>query len=237
MNATGTKMERRSPVHLPGKPEKTESRDGWPVVLEYADEGDGPWVVDLSGCPRWDIQGAALSAAAPKGVPLPAAPGGVELAGEVLVGRTGLRQAFLWRFGGKPPAMGPACTETTEGSACIALLGRDVLRITEKLTSLDLGSPASRPPFLLLGPFAHITCQIVVLQNDPAAAAVLVACSRGFGHDLVHAVLQAGDEFGLRPAGERRFEAFRTGRGEAGKPKPQARKPAVKSGARSRAKS
>ena len=234
---TPTTVERRSPVHLPGKLETTESRDGWPVVLAYADEGPGPWVVDLSHLRRWDIQGAALAAAAPKGLALPAAPGGVAHAGELLVGRTGMRQAFLWAFCGKPPAMGPACTETTEGSACIALLGRDVLRITEKLTSLDLGNPAFRAPFLLMGPFAHITCQIVVLQNDPAATAALVACSRGFGHDLVHAVLQAGEEFGLRPAGESRFEAFRTGRDEARKPKAPARKPAVKSGPRSRAKS
>ena len=237
MKNTSKKMERRSPVHLPGKSVKIESRDGWPVVLEYADEGDGPWVVDLSHCPRWDIQGAALSAAVPKGVPLPAAPGEVELADDVLVGRTGMRQAFLWTFGGEPPAMRPTCTEATEGSACIALLGRDALRITVKLTALDLGNPASRPPFLRLGPFAHVTSQMIVLSNGPDSAAVLVVCSRGFGHDLVHAVLQAGEEFGLRPAGERRFEAFRTGRGEAGKPKPPARKPAVRGGARSRAKS
>jgi hypothetical protein len=237
MKNASEKLERRSPAHLPGKAEKTESRDGWPVVLAYAEEGPGPWVVDLSHIRRWDIQGAELAAAAPKGLPLPAAPGGVALAGEALVGRTGMRQAFLWTFGGKPPAMGPACTETTEGSACLALLGRDVLRITEKLTSLDLGDPALKPPFLRPGPFAHVTAQIVVLSADPEAAAVLVACSRGFGHDLVHAVLQAGEEFGLRPAGESRFEAFRTGRDEARKPKAPARKPAAKSGTRSRAKS
>ena len=228
--------ERRSPVHLPGKPEKTESRDSWPVVLAYADEGPGPWVVDLSHLRRWDIQGAALAAAAPKGAPLPAAPGGVAHAGEILVGRTGMRQAFLWAFGDKPPAIGPACTETTEGSACIALLGRDVLRITEKLTSLDLGDPAAAVPFLKLGPFAHVTCQIVVLGNDPQSSAVLVACSRGFGHDLVHAVLQAGGEFGLPPASESRFEAFKANGGEARRPKAPARKPAAKSGARSRPK-
>ncbi len=236
MNSTKASIERRSPVHLPGKPEKTESRDGWPVVLAYADEGPGPWVVDLSHLRRWDIQGAALETAAPKGVPLPAAPGGVAHAGEILVGRTGMRQAFLWAFGDKPPAIGPACTETTEGSACIALLGRDVLRITEKLTSLDLGDPAAAVPFLKLGPFAHVTCQIVVLGNGPHSAAVLVACSRGFGHDLVHAVLQAGEEFGLRPAGESRFEAFKANGGEARRPKAPARRPAAKSGARSRPK-
>ena len=48
MKASSIKMERRSPVHLPGKPEKTKMRDHWPVILEYADEGPGPWIVDLS---------------------------------------------------------------------------------------------------------------------------------------------------------------------------------------------
>lgn len=237
MKAARTSIERRSPVHLPGKPEKTESRDGWPVVLAYVDEGPGPWVVELSHCRRWDIQDAALETAVPKGVPLPAAPGGVARAGELLVGRTGMRQAFLWAFGGKPPAVGPACTETTEGGACIALLGRDVLRITEKLTALDLGDPAAAVPFLKLGPFAHVSCQIVVLQNDPAAGAVLVACSRGFGHDLVHAVLQAGEEFGLRPAGSSRLDTLLAGSETARKPKAPAHKPVGKSVTRSRNKS
>ena len=146
---TPTTVERRSPVHLPGKLETTESRDGWPVVLAYADEGPGPWVVDLSHLRRWDIQGAALAAAAPKGLALPAAPGRGRARGRAP--RRPHRDAagLSVGFGGKPPAMGPACTETTEGSACIALLGRDVLRITEKLTSLDFGNPAFRAPFLL----------------------------------------------------------------------------------------
>ncbi len=208
MKAATSSIERHSPIHLPGKPVGTETRDGWTVVLEYADEGDGPWVVDLSHSPRWDIQGANLEAAAPKGVALPAAPGGVACATGNLVGRTGMRQALLWAFNGKLPAMGAGCTETTEGTACVALLGRDVLRITEKLTSLDLGNPELKTPFLKLGPFAHLTAQVVVLSADPQAAAVLVACSRGFGHDLAHAVLQAGEELGLRAAGESRFKTF-----------------------------
>ena len=227
---------RRSPIHLPGKPERTENRDGWPIVLAYADEGDGPWVVDLSHCPRWDIQGAALETAAPKGLPLPAGPGAVAVAGAGLVGRTGMRQAFLWGFGNARPAMGPGCTETTEASACLALLGRDVLQIVEKLSSLDLGDPNLKAPFLKLGPFAHVTGQLVVLSNDSPASAVLVACSRGFGHDLAHAVLQAGEEFGLRPAGENRFHLFLPKGGHGKKAKAPARKADTKNNARSRNK-
>lgn len=206
MKASGTKMERQSPVHLPGKPGKTKTRDHWPVVLEYADEGPGPWVVDLSHCPRWDIQGRDWDKALPPAFSLPDSPGSVVWHSKGLIGRTGRRQAFLWLFDDKAAApAGAGCTETTEGSLCLALLGQDVFQITEKLTSLDLGDPKRKAPFLLLGPFCHVTGQIVVLKNDPADAAVLVAGARGFAHDIVHAVLMAGEEFGLRPAGERRF--------------------------------
>jgi hypothetical protein len=163
-------------------------------------------MVDLSHCRRWDIQGRDLTEAWPPGFALPDSPGSVILHARGLIGRTGQRQAVLWLFDDKATApAGSGCTETTEGSLCLSLLGKDVFRITEKLTNLDLGGPQHQAPFLLLGPFCHLTCQIVVLKNDPADAAVLVACACGFAHDLVHAVLQAGEEFGLKSAGERRF--------------------------------
>jgi len=198
-------MERQSPVLLPGKPEKTRLWNHWPVVQEYADEGPGPWIVDLSHCPRWDIQGRDLEAALP-GLPLPSAPGGIMLHGKMLMGRTGRRQSFLWAFDGQPaPPAGADWTEVTEGAFCLALLGRDVLPITEKLTNIDLADPNRTAPFLLLGPFSHVTCQMVVLSKDISHAVVLIAGARGFAHDMVHAILAAGEEFGLRPAGESRF--------------------------------
>lgn len=201
-----TKIERQSPMHLPGKPEKTKMRDHWPVILEYADEGPGPWIVDLSHCHRWDVQGRELGDALPPGVSLPDSPGSVVLHAKGLIGRTGKRQAFLWLFGDKAAApAGTDCTDVTEGTLCLALLGKDVFQITEKLTHLDLGDPKRNAPFLLLGPFSHVTGQLVVLNNDPVDAVVLVAGARGFAHDMVHAVLAAGEEFGLRPAGENRF--------------------------------
>jgi hypothetical protein len=217
-------MERHSPVHLPGKAAKTKMRDHWPVILEYDDEGPGPWVADLSHCRRWDIQGPDLSAALPSGFLLPDSPGRVILHAKGLTGRTGQRQVFLWLFDDKATApTGNGCTETTEGSLCLVLLGKDVFHITEKLTNLDLGGPQHQAPLLLLGPFCHVTSQIVVLKNDPADAAVLVSCSRGFAHDLVHAVLAAGEEFGLRSAGERRFmEQFKSEAASNRPPKPKA---------------
>jgi hypothetical protein len=223
-------MARQSPVLLPGKPEKTKLRDHWPVVLEYADEGRGPWIVDLSHSRRWDIQARDLDAAMP-GISLPDAPGGVMLAGKMMTGRTGRRQALLWAFDDKAAAPAGECwTEVTEGTLCLALLGRNVFQITEKLTRLDLGDPKRSAPFLLLGPFSHVTGQMVVLGKDPQNAVVLIAGTRGFAHDMVHAIFAAGEEFGLRPAGESRFlEKFKSLPRPEGleKPKASARKPAA----------
>jgi len=244
MKGSSIKMERRSPVHLPGKPEKTKMQDHWPVVLEYAEEGPGPWIVDLSHCRRWDVQGRELNEALPSGVSLLDSPGSVVLHAKGLTGRTGLRQAFLWLFDDRAPIpAGNGCTEVTEGTLCFALLGKDVFQITEKLTNLDFGDPKRNAPFLLLGPFSHVTGQFVVLNNDPADAVVLVAGTRGFAQDMVHAVLAAGEEFGLRPAGESRFlkEFKLLPRAEIfEKPKAPARKTAAagksKSSGRSRSK-
>jgi hypothetical protein len=243
MKGSCMKMERQSPVHLPGQPEKTETRNHWPVVLEYANENPGPWIVDLSHCPRWDIQGAQLDSVVPEGLLLPAAPGAVTWTGGVLLGRTGLKQTFMWIFDDSVPPAIAGCTETTEGSLCLALLGQDIFQITEKLTHLDLCDPKRKAPFLVLGPFCHVTCQIVVLKNDPAKAAVLVACPRGFADDMIHAVLKAGEEFGLRPAGEKRSTEYipsAPGSKPSVKPKTSARKPTTaekpKSSGRARSK-
>ena len=34
---------------------------------------------------------------------------------------------------------------------------------------------------------------------------MLITCSRGYAHDMTHALLEAGEEFGIVPAGENRF--------------------------------
>jgi len=34
---------------------------------------------------------------------------------------------------------------------------------------------------------------------------LLMTCSRGYADSMVHALLDAGAEFGLKPAGEKRF--------------------------------
>lgn len=203
---TRTPIARQSPVRLPGRAARTEASNHWKVVLEYAEEGAGPWVVDLSHCRRLDIQGRKLPGLLPTAFPVPDAPGGVNLDEGMLITRMNAVQACLWLFDANaaPPDRFEV-TDITEGTVGLALLGNEVFRLAEKLTNLDLQDPKRKAPFLLQGPFAHVPSQVIVLGTEPGKRAVVLSCSRGYAHDMVHAVMEAGAEYGLRAAGEDRF--------------------------------
>ena len=66
---------RRSAVSFDAAPAKTEERDNWSVVLEYEDEGAGPYVVDLSHRSRWDLQDAEIGGVQTMGFRVPDKPG------------------------------------------------------------------------------------------------------------------------------------------------------------------
>ena len=143
----------------------------------------------------------------PAGVAVPDAPGACRLQGGILINRMNRTQAAVWHLegegGGIPQE--PAFTDTTDGTLFLALVGGDISPITEKLTALDLFDPSRTAPFLVQGPMSHVPCQIVVLDNAAGHGGILFTCSRGYGRDMVSAVLHAGETLGLRPAGEKAF--------------------------------
>ena len=58
-------IKRVSPVKFKSAPLKTEKRDNWDIVMEYAGEGEGPYLVDLSHKPRFDLQDADVGTITP----------------------------------------------------------------------------------------------------------------------------------------------------------------------------
>ena len=201
-------ITRRSPVTFDAQAIETDSRDSWRVALKYADEGDGPYLVDLSHKTRWDVQDRALDRFRPAGVKIPPMPGECTFTDNILVNRMNKTQASVWHLGDTATPMPDeaAYTDVTEGVVHLALFGLNVFFITEKLTALDMLDPQKKPPFLLQGPLAHVPCQIVILQrNNRADGCILFTCSRGYGQSMTHAVLSAGADYDLRPAGEKRF--------------------------------
>jgi len=206
-------IQRISPVGLPGTPLKTEARDHWQVVMEYQDEGPGPYLVDLSHRTRLDLQSSDLASKNPFGLEVPDIPGRSLLEKGILANRMNRTQVSLYHLDGELPdrPAEPEYTDVTEATLFIALIGAQVFSICEKLTALVFEAPEKETPFLYQGPFAHVPCQIVALSRAADMNGLVLTCSRGYGRDMIHAIMAAGEEFGLRPAGEQRFTQWLRG--------------------------
>ncbi|MDM8556946.1 sarcosine oxidase subunit gamma SoxG [Desulfococcaceae bacterium HSG7] len=205
-------IKKLSPVVFKARPVKTEVRDNQTVVLEYVGEEPGPYLTDLSHKTRWDVQDSDLDAIKPWEIAIPETPGLSVLEKGFLINRMNRTQASVWHLAGEKPddPDGSAYTETTDATMFAALTGRETFAIAEKLTSLDFAVPDKKAPFLLQGPIAHVPCQIVTLAQNGEHCGLLFTCSRGYAQSMVGAILEAGEEFGLRPAGETAFSKFLT---------------------------
>ncbi len=204
------KLIRRSPVTFDSTPAQTEERNNWTVVIEFEDQGEGPWLIDLSHHPRWDLQDRDIDAIQPWGLDIPDRPGRCAYANGILINRMNGTQAALWHLAGAAPEPpdGKAYTDVTDATALLALIGKNLTSLVEKLTSLDFFNPLIETPFLLQGPLSHVPCQSVMLNRSPENGGLIFSCSRGYARDMVHAIVDAGTQFGLRPAGENVFNRW-----------------------------
>ena len=200
---------RRSPVVFEEKPVITEDKNGFKVVCEYAGEGDGPWLIDLSHNKRWDIQDKQISDMKPFGLSVPGVPGNISMENGFIVNRLNKTQAAVIHVKGDAPekTAETMITETTDATVFLALVGNGIFNITEKLSIMDFIDKDKTPPFLIQGPFSHVPCQLMVIERNGNGGVLLLTCSRGYAHDMVEALLHAGKEFGLKPAGENAFMA------------------------------
>jgi len=137
-------IQRVSPVVFKSTPVKTEKRDNWNVALEYSTEGDGPYLVDLSHRPRFDLQDATLSAIIPFGLTIPEVPGASVLENGILANRMNGTQVSLFNLNAGDDVTLPeesGYTDVTESTLCVAIMGKAVFSICEKLTALDFMDP------------------------------------------------------------------------------------------------
>ena len=95
-----TEMKRRSPVVFPKQAKQVEKQDHWDVVMEYASEGEGPWIIDLSHRPRWDLQDSGLARFKPFEIDIPEKPGQCCFGNKVLANRMNRTQVSLWQLAG-----------------------------------------------------------------------------------------------------------------------------------------
>ncbi len=214
-------LKRVSPLNFGMDPEETEELNGFEVVLKYKGESKGPALIDLSHRPRWDLQDGTLNKFNSASLPVPEVPGRVAAKDGFVVNRLNRTQAVIWALKGKGPAMpeGPSSTDITDNSAVLGLVGPNVFRVLEKVCPLDLTPANSQAPYLIQGPIMRVPAQFVVLEGVDDNPGVVVSFSRGYGPKMVEVILEAGVEFGLKPAGEKRFSEW-----YAPKPEPEGEK-------------
>jgi len=191
---------RQSPVIFDRKPAETTNRLGWEVVLEFEEEGDGPWLVDLSHLQRWDYQHTDLDSQKPFGLDVPARPGQVLLRNQILLTRMNRTQAMIVCLSSgdsteTPKAVG--FTDITDAHCMLAVVGPGTPFVMEHVSNLDLFKPGRKMPFLTQGPVMHIPAQVVTLD----ANCVLMSFSRGYGQSFADAMLHAASGCDLRPGG------------------------------------
>jgi hypothetical protein len=203
-------IKRVSPVVFKSTPVKTENRDNWEIVMEYEGEGEGPFLIDLTYKQRFDFQDSDIGGQKPFQITIPELSGHSILDKGLLYNRMNNTQISIYNFNKKNIVMPEekGFTDVTEATLFVALVGKNIFSICEKLTSLDFMNPEKKTPFLFQGPFSHVPCQIVTISQDMENPGLVLTCSRGYGRDMIHAILDAGKEFGLKPAGEEKFNIF-----------------------------
>ena len=198
---------RQSPVRFDCKAAARTIHDGWDVVLEFADQGEGPWLVDLSHLQRWDFQHLELDLCRPFGMDVPAGPGQAILQDEKLITRMNRTQVTIWNLSSSDSLEMPEAvnvTDLTDAHCMLAVLGRDVSQVMEHVSNLDLFRPDRQMPFLNQGPVIHIPCQVVTAGVD----CVVMTFSRGYGQTFADAMLHAASGCKLRPGGEEIFNGW-----------------------------
>ena len=196
-------IQRVSPIRFDIKAVETETRDGWQVALSYG-QHQGPFLIDLSHCRKWDLQDSNLSRFRPFGISIPDKPGQCVFNNGILVNRMNRTQCYIWELAANKlrPPRSVSYTDITDGHALLAVTGPSALEIMERVTNLDLGAPSLSPPCLLQGPVFHIPCQVVLLSRSSTGATILFSFSRGYGQSVADALLHSGRDLGLTPGGE-----------------------------------
>jgi glycine cleavage system aminomethyltransferase T len=153
----------------------------------------------------WERQGGR----AVFGLPLPAKPGQVTVDGSTLAVRLTPAEGLIMVLRGEAPTPEEAVwTDMTDGYAAFAVVGPQCFDVLGKLSSVDLARPGQAAPCAVQAPVHDLRCVILRLEGAGGTPGLVILADRGYGGFLSDIVLDAGEEFGLSPAGWRRFETW-----------------------------
>ncbi|NLI80932.1 MAG: hypothetical protein GX443_04500 [Deltaproteobacteria bacterium] len=206
-------MKRRSPLHMGLDPARVITVGGWEIALSYYGETTHSSLVvsDLSHIRKWSIQHRGLENVQVFGLPVPPRPRGVHATGGMVLARLGNSEARLMAWEGDFPssAVEPFWTDVTDAAASLAVVGPRCYDLLGKLSSVDLG--ADPVPSAAMAPLEDVTCLIIQLRGEHEIPGLIISCARGYGHFLIHAILDSGREYGIQAAGWERFTRWARG--------------------------
>jgi len=193
------------------RPEEVGRLNGWDVALTYRGEKrqSGLFVADLSHLPKWAFHGTESAHRNLSGPPVPQKPGEVTVDGERMVIRlTPTESLFLLVHGEGPVPEEAGFTDMTDGYGALAVVGRRCFGVLRNLSPLDVEAPNRRAPFAVQGPVHDLRCVIVRLEGKEGIPGLIILAERGYGPFLLDILLDGGGEYGISPAGWRRFETW-----------------------------
>lgn len=211
-------LRRVSPVDIGLKADRVLARNGWEIPLAYVGERSrsAVFVTDLSHVPKWVVIGPNLDGMRPAGISMPAGPGMISLQEGVLLVRTSPSECRILALTDEVPAFEEKnVTDVTDGFAAMAVVGARCFDILEKLSAIDLTGPSS--PSAALAPVEDITCLLVRIEGSDGVPGFILAGARGYGHFFLDALLDAGREYSIQPAGWERFGNWIAGARAEGK--------------------
>lgn len=193
---------RKSPIEFGQHPVETTVRAGWQVALSYG-ETQGPVLIDLSHCQKWDLQDSNLGKYQPFGLSVPQEYNGCAFANNILINRMNRSQCSIWNLGDEdlPEPAELNFTNLQDGLAMIAICGSGALSVMERVSNLDYAKPGLQTPCLIQGPICHIPSQSVLLRREDEDATIIFTFSRGYGQKMAEAILHSAHGLGLNIGG------------------------------------
>jgi len=212
MNKRGLAMHQRtSPIAMGLVPKNVGILNGCPVALTYVGEKRRSrlFLTDLSHVPKWAFHRKDMDGAGPFGLEMPRKPGQVTVVGDRLGVRLTPTECLIMVLRGEAPVPEDiAFTDMTDGYAAFAVVGSSCLDLLGKLSPVDMEAQEQGVPCAAQAPVHDLRCLILRLQGAGATPGLVILADRGYGGFLSDTVLDAGEEFGISPAGWRRFETW-----------------------------
>ncbi len=172
-----------------------EQRDGWIVATRYPGESGtaGNAIIDLAHRPTFEINGPDVSRILAEMCSTEVPVRQIHCGDCWQAYRLTSRRAIVF---GKLPASVPGAFDVTGGWVTLALIGPDVERLLNKVTAVDLRERTLPVHGCCQGPIFGVN----TLFGRFAGRFELHICGDS-AEFLWEVLLDAGDEFGLKPAG------------------------------------